>query len=100
MNVEEDFRNAMRDIYRRAKVEAGYDARLFARMLAEHGPVETAHRLIGTSQPSEGFTHLWERGRLDLTVEAHVIRPEFETLFTAEEIDICRNRLAQYDYRA
>lgn len=57
-DTEEEFRNAMREVYRRALVEANYDAKLFARMLSEFGPLETAHRLIATSQPSEGFRRL------------------------------------------
>jgi hypothetical protein len=90
----------MREVYRRALVEAGYDAKLFARMLSEHGPLETARRLIATDRPSEGFTRLWERGRLDLTVEAQVLKPEFRDLFTDIELERCRGRLSQYGYRA
>jgi hypothetical protein len=93
------FAKAMADIHRRAKEEAGYNATLFARMLADHGPLETARRLINTSRPSDGFTHLWERHRLDLTVEAHVLKPEFAALFTDDERDRCRARLAEYGYR-
>lgn len=83
---------------RRAKTEAGYNATLFLRMLSEHGPIETARRLITATQPSDGFTRLWERKRLDLTVEAQVLRPEFETLFTTEERDACRRRLELYGF--
>jgi hypothetical protein len=96
MTAESDFANAMREVYRRAKVEAGYNATYFLQMLAEHGPLDTAHRLIRASQPSEGFTQLWERGRLDLTVETQVLRPQFHDLFSDEERDICERRLADY----
>jgi hypothetical protein len=96
--AEAAFGRAMTEIYRRAKAEAGYNATLFLRMLSDHGPVDTAHRLINSSQPSDGFTHLWERGRLDLTVEAHVLRPEFDVLFTDEERDACRARLSDYGF--
>ncbi len=62
----------MSEVYRRAKDEAGYNATIFLRMLSERGAIATAHALIKTEQPSDGFTRLWERHRLDLTVEAHV----------------------------
>jgi hypothetical protein len=67
---ETAFAKARRDVYLRAKTEAGYNATYFLRMLSDHGPIDTARRLITSTQPSEGFTQLWQRGRLDLTVEA------------------------------
>jgi hypothetical protein len=80
---ENAFAKAMRDVYLRAKTEAGYNATYFLRMLSDHGPIDTARRLITSTQPSEGFTQLWQRGRLDLTVETTVLRPEFVDLFTS-----------------
>ena len=88
----------MHEIYRKAKVEAGYNASVFLRMLLDRGPLETAHFLIHTSKPSDGFTALWERHRLDLTVEAHVLQGRFEELFTDEERELCRQRLLDYGY--
>ena len=93
---ERAFAKAMRDVYVRAKTEAGYNATYFLRMLSDHGPIDTARRLITSTQPSEGFTQLWQRGRIDLTVEATVLRPEFVDLFTDEERDACRRRLKEY----
>jgi hypothetical protein len=37
-------------------------------------------------------------GRLDLTVEAHVIRPEYAELFTEQEIISARKRLVENGY--
>lgn len=93
------FRDAMREVYRRAKAEAGYNATYFLQMLSELGEIETARRLIMASKPSQGFTVLWEKGRLDLSVEAQVLRPEFAELFTDDELDAARARLDEYDYR-
>ena len=41
-------------------------------MLHDIGAVQTAWQLINASQPSEGYTRLWELKRLDLSVEAVV----------------------------
>ena len=99
--LEGAFHSAMEDIYRRAREEADYDARAFRRMVAEHGGPETARRLINTHTVSDGYTALWERGRLDLTVEAKVVEtPQFHSLFTEGEIEICRRRLSEYGYTA
>jgi hypothetical protein len=73
---EKAFAKAMRDAYLRAMTEAGYNATYFLRMPSDHGPIDTARRLITSTQPPEGFTQLWQRGRLDLTVEASVLRPD------------------------
>lgn len=80
------------------KKEVNYNATYFLHMLAEHGGVETARRLITTTTPSQGFTVLWERQRLDLTVEAHVVQAQFSELFTADEVEAAASRLAAYGY--
>ena len=97
--LEVKFHEAMEDIYRVAKDEADYNATLFHGMVAEHGGLETARRLINAKTVSDGYTALWSRGRLDLTVEAKVTEtPEFHSLFTTEELQICRRRLREYGY--
>ena len=87
-----DFDHAMMQIYVQAK-RAGYIATRFYQMLAEHGGVETARRLL--PQMSDGFTELWRRGRLDLTVEALVLQPKWGYLFSDEERQIARSRLRE-----
>jgi len=37
---------------------------------------------------------------LDLIVESHVVKPGFESLFTADELRIARSRFAQYGYQS
>jgi hypothetical protein len=36
--------------------------------------------------------------RLDISVEAYVLRPEFAPLFTTEEMEIARRRLRDFGY--
>lgn len=97
--LTEEFDEAMHNIYRRALSEAGYKASIFLNMLSEHGGVETARRLIHSSRVSDGYTALWERKRLDLTVEALITdNAKWHPLFSADEIAICRKRLKQYEY--
>ena len=93
------FDEAMREVYTRARDEPGYNATYFVRMLSEHGGLATAQRLLAAPTASEGFTALWERQRLDLTVEAQVVQPKFAHLFTEEEIDVARQRLEDLGYR-
>jgi hypothetical protein len=93
-----EFTEAMLDIYRRALREAGYQANIFHGMVLEQGGFDTALQLIHASRPSEGYTALWERGRLDLTVEAVILRPAWLDLFTDEDRQAAYDRLVEYHY--
>jgi hypothetical protein len=98
-NIDAQFDQAMFDVYRRAKEEAGYNATMFLQMLTEHRGLLTAKTLINAPKPSDGYTALYMRGRLDLTVEALVIEDErWHGLFTDEELQRARKRLKDYQY--
>ena len=84
--------------YDRGLSEAGYKASYFLSMLSQHGPLETAHKLLASRPISDGFRELWERERLDLTVEALVVEPKFSELFSENEIAVARRRLDQFGY--
>ena len=88
-----DFDQAMMQIYVQAKQQAGYTATRFHQMLTEHGGVETARRLL--PQMSDGFTELWRRNRLDLTVEALVLESKWDDLFSDDERRVARSRLRE-----
>jgi hypothetical protein len=90
------FDRAMQEVYVRAKKEAGYTASYYLEMLHRHGGLETARRLLATPAVSDGFVALWERGRMDLTVENVVLLEEFEQLFSDEERETARQRLREY----
>ena len=98
MPTEQEFTEAMYNIYRRARNECDYNATRFLQMLTEHNGLGTARILIHSERVSDGYTALWDRGRLDLTVEALVLQPPWDELFTNEELEIARNRLRQYQY--
>lgn len=94
--LERAFHRAMVDVYRRARSELGYDATRFLQMVNESGGLEAARQLLRAPAVSDGFAVLWERGRLDLSVESQVLRPEFRSLFTEAERATARRRLEQH----
>lgn len=99
--LEQAFEEAMFNIYRVAKSEAGYKATIFLDMVTTRGGLATARYLINAPKVSEGYTHLYERGRLDLTVEALVVEDErWRALFTEDEIVRADKRLAEYGYKS
>ena len=97
--LERRCHRAMVSIYNKAKRELGYNATRFLQMLSEQGGLATAKQLLWDDWPSDGFTTLWERGRLDPTVEARVLAPEFVTLFTEADRDRARDRLQGYGWK-
>ena len=97
--LQDEFDARMQSLYLSGKREGRYSAPLFAQLLKEHGGLETARRFIHSADYAAGFTKLWERERLDLTVEAVILQePKWHPLFTEEEIEVCRKRLRHYGY--
>jgi hypothetical protein len=96
VSLEELFTEAMLGIYEAAKkLKRPYHAPRFLRMVHEHGGKETADRLLGTSEPSDGFTELFLRGKecLKISVEYVVLQNPWRELFTDEQLTIARKRL-------
>ena len=91
--LERRFDAAMLDIYRQA-ARLGYRPTRFLEMVGELGGVETAHRLLATDKVRDGLAQLFMLGRLDLTVESHVLLREFGPLFTDAERAAARSRIA------
>ena len=72
--LEKRFEQDMIDIYTTAKKECGYNASRFLQMLGAKGGLAASKHLISKPGGTDGFTTLWEHGRLDLSVEAHVLK--------------------------
>lgn len=97
VELEQRFHRRMIDIYKAAK-DIGYNASRFLSMVNEHGGLESAKILLRAATVSDGYTALWERGRLDLTVEAVLLEPEWTPLFSPAERSVAVTRLRQYEY--
>lgn len=97
-DLEQKFHQAMLDVYHNALSECNYRATIFFRMVNETGGLKAARQLLWKDEASSGFAKLWECNRLDLTVEAQILSPEFAPPFTDREREIARDRLAQYGY--
>ncbi|GHO73951.1 hypothetical protein KSD_17220 [Ktedonobacter sp. SOSP1-85] len=97
--LRQEFHEAMINLYRETMKAIGYRATQFYHMVNEEGGVETAHRLLA-KEPTDGFTKLWEKKRLDLSVEALVLKPQFASLFDENEREMARRRLKDFRYKA
>jgi hypothetical protein len=96
---EQDFLDALQDAVNECR-RIGYKPTGFMGMIANSNAFEAVRTLLHKREPSDGFSTLWEKGRLDLTVEAIVLKPEWRGYFTEDERKIARRRLADVKYRA
>ena len=93
------FHAEMIGVYVKAREECGYTATRFLRMVSENGGLQAARALLAASKISEGFEALWQRGRLDVTVEALVLRAPWKELFTVDELAVASRRLDELGYQ-
>ena len=100
MSRETEFHEAMLDIYKRAQRECRYTPTRFLQMVSEQGGLQAAKGLLASAEVSQGFTTLWEKGRLDLSMEALVLRSPWCDLFSEDELAVARERLSQLGYEA
>ncbi|MCC6630164.1 MAG: hypothetical protein IT340_22520 [Chloroflexi bacterium] len=101
MAAEAAFRDALAGLEPAWRRLAGDRATARLReMMATLGAVRMAVRLLAGDLGWEGFTALSLAGRLDLGVEAQVLRPEFAGLFDETDRRWARARLAQFGYAA
>ena len=96
--IEKEFDEAMRNIYRSADSECSYRPTYFLGMVDQHGGVLAAKKLLHSSKHSKGLTRLWKLGRLDLSMEALVLKCPWKTLFTEAELQSARKRLTELDF--
>lgn len=97
-SLENQFNEDMQNIYLTAKRELGYNATRFLQLISEKGGVKAAKQLIAKDGGTYGFEVLWENNRLDLSVEAHVLKEKYSELFSEVEKEMCRKRLSDFGY--
>jgi uncharacterized protein with ParB-like and HNH nuclease domain len=98
-SIQKNFDDAMLGIYKTAKSELGYNASRFLQLITEKGGYQVARNLISKDGGTYGFDVLWKKNRLDLSVEAHILREEYAKLFTDEEKRVCKERLQECGYK-
>ena len=96
--IENKFNEDMKNIYFTTKRDIGYTATRFMQLVSQKGGLQAAKKLIAKEGGTYGFEVLWENKRLDLSVEALVLKPEYESLFSNEDKQLCSERLKQFGY--
>ncbi len=80
-------------VYRTTGKETGYWASYFLRAVRRWGGVGAARRLLQQRHVSPGLVRLRQKDRLDLSMEALVLAPEYHELFSDDERAVAARRL-------
>jgi hypothetical protein len=97
MGLEEEFTRALEGTVEAAKAR-NYVPTYFMQMLAEHGGIETAKRLLAKSEPQTGLFELWHLDLLKDSMEAVVLQEKFRPLFSEIELAEAHRRLEELGY--
>lgn len=97
--VSSEFEKELRKIHGIWKTDLKYNATRFIEMIDAQGGFNTAKSLLANSKHPEGLTRLWQEKRLDISMEAIVIKSPWNTLFTPAELKIARKRLNDLGYK-
>lgn len=95
--LQQRFHAAMLNIGQETK-KFGYNPVRFDQMVVNVGGLRAARHLLRDQTISAGLMRFWEEGRLDLSMEALVLRGPWCVLFTDEELNEARRRLRELDY--
>jgi len=66
----------------------------FIHLAEEYGAVNTAKKLVISSDINSGLKKLKKSGRLDLAMESVMLNERYESLFTTDELAAARWRLS------
>ncbi len=83
----------LREIDKLREITNNYDPIYFKKMRNESGAVAATKELVVKPNQTSGFKRLCDAGLSRLTLEALVLRPEFQELFSENEIECAKNNL-------
>jgi 5-methylcytosine-specific restriction protein A len=79
-------------------IAIGYKPKAFMSMIFESDTITAVKKLLNNKNVSDGYIKLWNKGRLELSMENIVYSGDWGDLFTKEEIEIAEKRLKDYKF--
>jgi 5-methylcytosine-specific restriction protein A len=102
-NRENQFNEKVFEIYELAKKLCNYNATRFLQKIRRDGGINAAKAWLNpkykNQPPTDGFIKLMQNGRLDISLEALVLRNPWHIFFTSDELDNAKTRLQNYGYK-
>lgn len=96
-SLEKEFTKELLDNVAEMK-QYGYNPTIYTRMISENGAVNAAKKLVVKDVQSSGFATLIMLRKLELSVEASVIKDKYKDLFTDAEIQNSIRKLKEANF--
>ena len=88
-NLENTFTTALLEQLSKAQKVCGVEETRLRQQAEKLGGVKAVQQMLSRRQETRQFTPLKQMKRLDLSVEALVIKGKYASLFTDEEVNAC-----------
>ncbi|MCJ7446874.1 MAG: hypothetical protein MUO72_04215 [Bacteroidales bacterium] len=99
---ENQFNEKIFEVYDLAKKLCAYNATRFLKKIRHYGGIEAAKSWLDPKDkdkpPTQGFIKLKDNGRLDISLEALVLREPWNKFFTSGELEVAKTRLSHFGY--
>lgn len=96
-SLEKEFTKELLDNVAEMK-QYGYNPTIYTRMISENGAINAAKKLVVKDVQSSGFATLIMLRKLELSVEASVIKDKYKDLFTDAEIQNSIRKLKEANF--
>jgi|GEM_PF-3437751 hypothetical protein len=94
------FSEAISTLYKRTQIECNHRQTFLKDLIDSMGGYLAAKRILGNKKYLIGIASLKPLNRLDLSVEALVVDPQWEDIFTRRQLEVANQRLVQFGYSA
>lgn len=81
-----------------AEKQCGCQMTRFIQTIERFGIVKTAQEILRKRRTSDCFNKLAEAERLELTMEATIVKAEYAELFTDDQVNDCYELLCEHGY--
>ena len=92
------FHQEIIDLYKNVIKSVKYKPTRLMDYINKYGGYEAAVKYISTESNVQDFAILWEKERLDLSVEALITNEKFRSLFSEDILSFCDRKLKEYSY--
>lgn len=91
---EEGLEAELRRLNIECQAVTGYKSEKLHQWNQESGPKAAISRILAKDRPSRMFILSWAHRRLDLTIEGLVLKRRYSDVFSTEQVEVARKRLA------
>lgn len=96
--LKKSFHQDMINLYKQIIKSIKYKPTRLMDFINKYGGYEAAVKYISTESNVQDFAVLWEKERLDLSVEALIATEAYRSLFQEEIVAFCDRKLKEYSY--